>query len=51
MKIGPDASAPLKTSLGVENIKAGPDVLGSAENYSESEKDEYGNRRPRYRLK
>jgi hypothetical protein len=38
-------------SLGAQNMKTGPDALGTAENESGQEKQENGTRRPRYRRK
>jgi hypothetical protein len=50
-KKDPTPSVPLKTSSGAQNMKMGPDYLGTAENDSESAKHEKGTRHPRYRRK
>jgi hypothetical protein len=34
--------------MGAQNVKTGPDALGTAENESGTTKDENGTRRPRY---
>jgi hypothetical protein len=44
-------SLPSKMSLGTQNMKTGPDALGTIENDSGSAKHENGTRRPRYRRK
>jgi hypothetical protein len=44
-------SVPQKTSPGVQNMKMGPDALGTAEIESGSAKHENGSRRYRYRGK
>jgi hypothetical protein len=42
----PTPLVPLKTSPGMQNVKKGPDALGTAENMSGSEKHENGIGRP-----
>jgi hypothetical protein len=42
-------SVPPKTSSGAQNMKTGPDALGTAENESDRAKHENGTRRPGYR--
>jgi hypothetical protein len=44
-------SGPSNISLGAQNMKMGPDALGTAENMSGSAKYENGTGRPRYRRK
>jgi hypothetical protein len=43
--------APPKTCMGAQNVKTGPDTLGTAENKSGRAKDENEIQRPRYRRK
>jgi hypothetical protein len=51
MITGSDASVASKTGPGAENMKTGPDAVGTAENGSGSAIQENGNRRRRYRQK
>jgi hypothetical protein len=51
MKMNPTPSVPPKTSHGGQNMKTGPDLLGTVENKSGSAKHENGTRRPRYHRK
>jgi hypothetical protein len=44
-------ATPPKTLMGTQNMKMGPDTLGTAENESGRAKLENGSRRPRYRRK
>jgi hypothetical protein len=48
-RLDPTPSALLKTSMGVQNMKTGPDVLGTVENDFGSIKHANGKRCPRYR--
>jgi ferredoxin len=50
-KRDPTLSVPPKTSLGAQNMKTGPDALGTAENEYGSTKHENGTRRTRHRRK
>jgi hypothetical protein len=50
-KRDPTLSVPPKTSPGAQNMKTGPNALGTVENMSSSGKQENGTRRPRYRRK
>jgi hypothetical protein len=50
-KRDPTPSATLKTCPGAENLKRGPDALGTAENESRRAKHENGTRCPQYRRK
>jgi hypothetical protein len=51
LKRDPTASVLPKTSQGAQNMKKGPDALGTAENESGTAKHKNGTRRPRYRRK
>jgi hypothetical protein len=51
LKRDPTPSVPPKMSPGGQNMKTGPDALGTVENESRRAKQENGTRRPRYRRK
>jgi hypothetical protein len=51
LKRDPTTSVPPKMSPGAQNMKSGPDDLGTAENEFGSAKYENGTQRPRYRRK
>jgi hypothetical protein len=50
-KRDPSPPVPLKMSPGAQNVKTGPDALGTAENMFGSEKHENEKVHPRYRRK